>query len=860
MSKALVIVESPAKAKTIAKFLDSHFVVEASIGHIRDLPRKASEVPEAKKKEEWADLGVNVNSRFQPLYIIPDEKKEQVKRLRKAMENASVVYLATDEDREGESISWHLMEVLKPKVPVHRLVFHEITQSAIQHSLKNIREIDLNLVHAQETRRIVDRLFGYKVSPLLWTKLKKRNLSAGRVQSVALRMTVEREKARIGFKVADWWDLGGIFEHNKGRFEAKISRWQNKSIADGSSFDQKGKLKKDNVLILTKALVEEIIPHCMENSAIINSITNKKFVEKPAPPFITSTLQQEAIRKLRWTARKTMGVAQSLYENGWITYMRTDSVSLSEQAIKASRKQITEKYGKEFLPDKPRTYRSSTKNAQEAHEAIRPAGEAFKSTAEAFKKLKNDEARLYELIWKRTMASQMNNASGSRLRVTIAVGDAGFLTSGKSYSFHGFRRAYVEEYENPEQALKEQERNLPAINNGDSLKIIELKPKGHQTKPPPRLNEASLVKAMEEKGIGRPSTYASIIHNILSRGYIFKKKGALVPTFTAFVVIDLLKEHLDWLIDYDFTARMESVLDNIASGEEEQYQTLKRFYLGKTGLLKTLEKAYNNIDRSQSGFSIGKTKEGENIEVRCGRFGEFLQLGDVIAYLPNEAPPDEITVARAIEIIEEKKRGPKKLGVDKDSKKIIYLAKGPFGFYIQLGEPEEVPKKRGAGTRTIQPKRISLLKGMIPENVTLGDAIALLSLPRLLGADDVDDKNEQIIAATGRYGPYLRRGKETCSISDSQSILTISFDEAKKLLDSSTKTKGTSIIKELGESEGKNIQLKKGRYGPYVTNGKLNASLPKGVNPDSLDLKGAIELLNKKGNPTNKRRATRKKR
>ena len=519
MSKSLVIVESPAKAKTISKFLGDDFIVEASIGHIRDLPRNASEIPEKLKKEAWAKKGIDVENKFTPLYIIPSEKKEQVRRLRAALKGADCLYLATDEDREGESISWHLLEILKPKVPVHRLVFHEITKKAIRSALENVRSIDDDLVRAQETRRLVDRLYGYDVSPLLWKKLHKQKLSAGRVQSVALRLVVEREQERKRFVSADWWNIKANVHHEKGNFQAGLISWKGSKLASSASFDRNGQLKNSSLTVLDETLSGAIVDSIQGKSARVIDLEEKTFSEKPPPPFITSTLQQEAIRKLRWTAKQTMSVAQRLYENGWITYMRTDSVVLSSQAISAARNWVSKEYGENYIPQSPRIYRSSSKNAQEAHEAIRPAGEVFKSIAQAQSGLGTQEAKLYELIWKRTIASQMKNAMGNKVRMVLECGDANFSANGKSYTFQGFRKAYVEGALN---SVK-QDKILPPLVQGDEALLQELLPEGHRTQPPSRYNEASLVRALEERGIGRPSTYASILDNILSRGYIFKK-------------------------------------------------------------------------------------------------------------------------------------------------------------------------------------------------------------------------------------------------------------------------------------------------------------------------------------------------
>ncbi|MEC7987837.1 MAG: type I DNA topoisomerase [Myxococcota bacterium] len=852
MSKALVIVESPAKAKTISKFLGSDYIVEASIGHIRDLPRNASEIPEKVKKEDWSKVGVNVEKNFEPLYVIPSEKKEQVKKLRAALTKVETLYLATDEDREGESISWHLAEVLKPKVPVHRLVFHEITQSAINKALQNVRKINSNLVQAQETRRVVDRLYGYEVSPLLWKKLHKRKLSAGRVQSVALRLVVERERERKAFISAGWWSLSTDLNHKNGIFQANLVSWDGKKIATGAHFNSKGQLKNKGFLVLDEKRVTEIEEEIQNKSARVVSLETKNFTERPYAPFITSTLQQESIRKFRWTAKQTMSVAQRLYESGWITYMRTDSYSLSSQAVQASRNLIQQKYGASYLPKTARVFKKSSKNAQEAHEAIRPAGESFKSIEDAQRMLDSQEARLYELIWKRTIASQMENAKGQTVRGLFEVEKGVFSASGKSYTFDGFRRVYIEGAVSPVTSSK----ILPVMEKGDSLSLSSLKKEGHNTRPPARYNEASLVKSLEDKGIGRPSTYASIIGTIIGRGYIFKKSQALIPTFTAFVVISLLERHLDWLVDYAFTARMEATLDKIAHGDEEQLACLKRFYLGAEGLKKTLSHAEETISPNNVGIALGETEKGETVEIRCGKYGEYVQLGELYASIPEQLPPDELSLEKAMELIAEKQKGPTVLGEDPKTGKQVFLISGPYGYYVQLGEPEEVPKKRGKGTRTINPKRVSLLSTMSPDTMDLGVALRLLELPKVLGTVEENGETISVLAATGPYGPYLKKGKQNVSLPKGISLLDISLAEA---LDIFQKKAPKTIS--LGEHEGIEVWLKSGRYGPYISDGKTNAPIPKSVDADSLDLAAAVALLEAKKakGPSRRKTAAKKK-
>ena len=620
MGRPLVIVESPAKAKTIGKFLGGDFQVEASVGHIRDLPRNAGEIPASKKKQSWARLGVNVDAGFEPLYVVPAEKKAQVTKLRKALKGASELLLATDEDREGESISWHLLEVLKPKVPVRRLVFHEITPAAIQHALDTSRDVDLNLVRAQETRRIVDRLYGYEVSPLLWKKVRPQ-LSAGRVQSVAVRLVVERERERVAFEPASWWDLTGTFRTESGGLVAQLHTWEGKRLASGKDFDRQGKLKEGrDVVVLDEAAAKDMVANLQGETGVVSAVEEKPYKDRPAPPFTTSTLQQELNRKLRWTARRTMTVAQRLYENGWITYMRTDSTTLSDQAVSAARSLIREQYGAAYLPAKPRVYKRKAKGAQEAHEAIRPAGEVFRRPTDAQSELGADEARLYELIWKRTVACQMADATGRLLKVQVDLAPAAFVARGKTIDFPGFRRAYVEGSDDPATELSDKERLLPPVKRGDSAVAETLEAKGHVTQPPARLTEASLVKELEARGIGRPSTYASIIDTILRREYVFKKGSALVPTFTAFAVTALLERHLSWLVDYDFTARMEAQLDEIAVGKDESRACLDRFYRGGTGLKERLGLAQDQIDpREVCTIPMGSGPGGEEIAVRVSR-------------------------------------------------------------------------------------------------------------------------------------------------------------------------------------------------------------------------------------------------
>ncbi len=858
MGKNLVIVESPAKARTIEKYLGPGFRVEASVGHIRDLPRSAAEIPAARKKDSWARLGVNVEADFEPLYVVPAEKRDQVKMLKDALKDADVLYLATDEDREGESISWHLLEVLKPKVPVRRLVFHEITKEAIEGALKNPRDLDENLVRAQETRRIVDRLFGYEVSPLLWRKIRPQ-LSAGRVQSVAVRLVVERERDRLRFKSAGWWDVSGHFDAEGSPLEAELVRWKGLRVGSGRDFGEDGQLKPNlelgkDLLLFQEAEARAVVASLEGKPGVVSDIEEKPYSDRPAPPFTTSTLQQETNRKLRWTARHAMSVAQRLYENGWITYMRTDSTTLSNQAVTAARKLIEEQYGREYLHKSVRTYKSKAKNAQEAHEAIRPAGSTFRSLNEAKRELGADEGRLYELIWKRTVACQMADATGKYVTMTIDAGEGSFQARGKTIEFAGYRRAYVEGSDNPEAELADQERVLPSLALQARLAIASLEAKGHETRPPARLTEASLVRELEARGIGRPSTYASIIDTILRRSYVFKKSSALVPTFTAFAVTALLEQHLSWLVDYAFTAKMEDQLDDIALGSEDSLSYLQRFYMGQAGLRDRLAEATDQIDpRTVCTIPVGLAEDGTAIDVRVGRYGPFLSSGELRADIPEDLPPDELSIEKARALLAERKEGPKVLG-DHPSGQAVYLMNGRFGPYVQLGglEPDDegnlkpIPTK---GKSKEKPTRASLLRDMTPEELTLEMALQLLSLPRDLGPHP--ETAEPVLATNGRYGPYVTSSGSSRTIPEDQSVLSITLAQAVELLKTpARRARGPAPIREVGVDDrtGRKLTLMNGRFGPYVTDGETNASLPKGTGVDQLDVAQAVELIIKREN------------
>ena len=859
MPKHLVIVESPTKAKTLRRFLGDDYLVEATVGHVRDLPENASQIPAAYKKEKWARLGVNVDDDFAPLYVVSPEKKKHIAALRKKAKGVERIYLATDEDREGEAISWHVVELLKPKVPVERMVFHEITRQAIAAAVANTRAIDENLVQAQETRRIIDRLYGYEVSPILWRKIAPR-LSAGRVQSVAIRMVVEREQARMRFRNATYWDLAADFGTRGGaEFRARLVSLDGKRMATGRDFDaDTGRLKTADVRHVDEALAKSLTEGAKGAQFRVANAEQKPFTRSPYAPFTTSTLQQEGNRKLRFDARRTMRAAQRLYENGLITYMRTDSVNLSSEAVRMTREAIREKYGASALPSQPRVYRNKVKNAQEAHEAIRPAGDRIRSVPEVRRSLGDDEARLYELIWKRTMACQMRDAKGRRMVVDVAgrVGghDVVFRARGSVIDRPGFLRAYVEGSDDPEAALADKEVLLPPVSEGDDLDLRNVAPESHTTTPPARLTEATLVKALEESGIGRPSTYASIIDTIQRREYTFKKGSALVPTFTAFAVVALMTEHLTSLIDPRFTARMEDRLDAIARGEEETLAYLRDFYGGDRGLKQTLETKVEEIDpRSVCTIPLGVDENGETVVVRVGRYGPYLQRGDEQrASIAPQTPPDEVTVAKALELLATAARGDVPLGTHPDNGAPIFVKNGRFGPYVQLGaKTDDGPK----------PKMVSLLKGMAPESVTLETAIDLLRLPRPLGKDA---EGRLIEAGVGRYGPYVKREKDYRSLTATDNVLTVSLARALELLAQEKRGRRAAepikTFEKVEALEGRDVRLMKGRYGPYVTDGETNASLPRDhADPTTLTVEEAVELiLRRRANPSTKRRAKRK--
>jgi len=846
-TKSLVIVESPAKARTIGKYLGRGYTVEASIGHVRDLPQGAKQVPEKYRGEEWSHLGVNVDDNFSPVYIIPPGKSKQVTKLKKLLKESKDLYLATDEDREGEAISWHLQELLKPKVPVHRMVFHEITKEAIGEALSNPRKINDDLVRAQEARRIIDRLYGYEVSPLLWRKVRPK-LSAGRVQSVAVRLIVERERERMAFVPATYWDALATFVKSDGaEFQATLVSVDGRKIPTGKDFDAAdGKLKDSNLLQLDEAGAKELVERLLSAEFKVASLEDKPYTSKPSPPFTTSTLQQEANRKLGFTAKRTMGVAQSLYENGHITYMRTDSTSLAQVAIEAARDLVSSEYGNSYLPDKPRQYASKVKNAQEAHEAIRPAGHPFEKPEVLKAELGNDEYRLFELIWKRTVASQMVDSRGHRVSVGIEGAGALFQCGGRTIDFPGYLRAYVEGSDDPAAELADRETVLPQLTVDEVVSGKDIESKSHTTQPPARFTEASLTRELERLGIGRPSTYASIIDTILARNYVFKKGSALVPTWTAFAVSQLLKWHLPELVDYQFTAQLEDDLDAISRGEQDSVDYLSEFYFGKrgSGLKQLLKDKIEEIDARQiSSISIGKTedngKPGEEIVVRVGRYGPYVEQGERRASVPEDVPPDELNVEKAVELLNQAALADEPLGVCPETHKPVFLKVGRFGPYIQRGTPDDEEK----------PKNASLLKGMEPENIDLETALKLLSLPRDLGPDP--KSNDPVQAFNGRFGPYVKCGDETRSLPAEMSPIEITLEQALELLAQPKKSRRgfgskkepLKVFEDKSPVTEEQVQVLDGRYGPYVTDGTTNASLPKGSDPKELSFSEAIDLL-----------------
>ena len=887
--RRLVIVESPTKARKLASYLGPTYIVESSRGHIRDLPRAAADVPAKYKSEPWARLGVNVDADFEPLYIISPEKKSTVSELKGLLKGVDELYLATDGDREGEAIAWHLLETLKPNIPVKRMVFHEITEPAILEAAEHPRDLDIDLVDAQETRRILDRLYGYEVSPVLWKKVAPK-LSAGRVQSVATRIIVQRERDRMAFRSAAYWDIvaqldAGVSDPSAlpPTFTARLTSVDGQRVATGRDFDSLGQLRKaDEVVVLDEANATALAAGLRGAQLSVASVEEKPYTRRPYAPFMTSTLQQEAGRKLRFSSERTMSIAQRLYENGYITYMRTDSTTLSESAINAARTQARQLYGAEYVAPSPRQYTRKVKNAQEAHEAIRPAGETFATPDAVRRELDGDEFRLYELIWQRTVASQMADARGTTLSLRIAGTSTGtgtprevvFSASGRTITFPGFLKAYVETVDELAGGeADDEERRLPRLTQGQRVDAVELTPDGHATNPPARFTEASLVKALEELGIGRPSTYSSIIKTIQDRGYVHKKGSALVPSWVAFAVTGLLEQHFGRLVDYDFTAAMEDELDAIASGQERRTDWLNRFYFGGDhgvpdsvaragGLKKLVGVNLEGIDaREVNSIKLFDDEQGRPVYVRVGKNGPYLErmvTGDDGEPTPQRAnlndslTPDELTLEVAEQLFATPQEG-RVLGVDPETGHEIVAKDGRYGPYITeiLPPPEEddggAPSKKVKKPSGPKPRTGSLLRSMDLQTVTLEDALKLLSLPRVVGVDP--QTGEEITAQNGRYGPYLKRGNDSRSLTTEDQIFQITLDEALKIY-AEPKRRGRQSaaappVRELGTdpATGKQMVIKDGRFGPYVTDGETNASLRKGDDVLSITDERAAELL-----------------
>ncbi|WP_432561552.1 type I DNA topoisomerase [Kineococcus sp. SYSU DK003] len=893
--RRLVIVESPNKVKNISNYLGPGYVVEASVGHIRDLPQP-SQLPEDMKKGPFAKFAVDVEHGFEPYYVVDNDKKKKVSELKRALKDADELILATDRDREGEAIAWHLVQALEPRIPYRRMVFGEITREAIQQAVQELRDIDDRLVDAQETRRILDRLYGYELSPVLWRKVRA-GLSAGRVQSVATRLCVERERERMAFVAAGYADITGTFQpEGDSAFSAKLSSVQGKRVASGRDFDDTGRLKSAGVAHLDVAAAEAIVAGLAESDFAVRGVEEKPYTRRPAAPFITSTLQQEASRKLRLNARQTMRTAQGLYERGYITYMRTDSIQLSAQALAAARAQARELYGPEYVPDSPRNYTSKAKNAQEGHEAIRPAGENFRTPAQVSGELRGDEFRLYDLIWKRTVASQMHDARGTtatvRLGASTADGrDVEFSASGTIITFRGFLAAYEEgrDATRDDENTGDEDRRLPQVTAGDPLSARDLRADGHETTPPARYTEASLIKTLEEKGIGRPSTFQSIISTIVDRGYVWYKGSALVPSWLAFAVTRLLEEHFPKLVDYDFTAEMENDLDAISRGEAERVDWLTKFYFGADGPangavvtapqapdgpgdataeldgIKGLADDLGAIDARE----ISTVPIGEGIVLRVGRYGPYLEgpdaeTGELLkASVPEDIAPDEMTVERARELLTSQSDGDNVLGEDPETGRTIVARVGRYGPYVtELIEDDApataveeraeqaAPKKRAAKKAAkVKPRTGSLFKDMSVDTVTLEQALQLLSLPRVVGTDP--ENGDEITAQNGRYGPYLKKGTDSRSLETEDQIFSITLPEALAIYSQPKMRRGAVAkppLKELGPDpeSGSPIVIKDGRFGPYATDGTTNATLRKDDDPETVTLERAAELLAEK--------------
>jgi DNA topoisomerase I len=844
--KSLVIVESPTKTKTIKKYLPKGYVVDSSMGHIRDLPSSAKEIPAKYKKESWSNLGINVDDRYSPLYVVPADKKKIVKKLKDLLKDSDELILATDEDREGEAISWHLTELLSPKIPVKRMVFREITKEAIQKALDNFRDIDMNLVHAQETRRILDRLAGYTISPLLWKKIAP-GLSAGRVQSVAVRFLVERERERMKFKSGTYFDLKATVSKEKSgdRFTADLSHLNGKRLASGKDFDENtGKLKKpDSVVLLDEKASADLRDLLNEADWAVSSVEIKTQKRNPSAPFITSTLQQEANRKFGFSARDTMSIAQKLYENGLITYMRTDSTTLSGQAINAARTAVEKQYGEEYLFERVRNFGKS-KAAQEAHEAIRPAGSSFIHPEKTG--LSGREFKLYDLIWKRTIATQMAEAELEFTNATITASkngtEADFKTTGKKILFPGFFRAYVEGSDDPEAALENQEIYLPDLKEGEAVDLHDLESISHETKPPARFTEATLVKELEKRGVGRPSTYASIISTIQDRGYARSDGKTLIPTYTAFAVTELLEEHFPHVVDSAFTSRLEDKLDEIASGKYDPVKYLDEYYKGDEGLKAQVDEQEDKIDPQKAKVLNLPIEDLNGMQVHVGKFGPYVKTEsngeEITTSLPVDLDPGELNAKMIRELLVAEKEGPKSLGTHPENGEPIFVLSGRFGPYVQLGEVTEENKK---------PKRVSLLKGMKPEDVDLDTALSLLSLPRELG--NHPETGKVIKAGVGRYGPFVVHDGTFKSLKKDDNVLTVDLNRAVELLKEKSKSRASSAIADLGNhpETDQPIKVMDGRYGPYIKYGKKNISLPKGTDPEKFSMGDAVRLIDEKG-------------
>ena len=879
MPKSLVIVESPAKARTIAGFLGDGFTVDSSVGHIRDLPT-SSELPESYKHEPWASYGINVFDGFKPVYVVAAEKKKKVAELKRLMRDADELFLATDEDREGEAIAWHLLEVLNPPpdMPVKRMVFHEITPAAIAEAIANPRQIDRRLVDAQETRRILDRLYGWDVTSVV-RRVVSHGASAGRVQSVAVRIVVDRERERMAFVTAGYWSIEAELSRTDGDqrpFTAALVSLDGARVATGRDFDATGAAKAGTV-VLDEAGAATVADELRVAAVAVRSVERKPYRRRPAAPFITSTLQQEAGSKLRYSAQRTMRAAQALYEQGFITYMRTDSTTLSATALTAARNEIVSRYGAENLPSEPRMYAKKVKNAQEAHEAIRPAGEQFRHPDEVERLVNADMASVYRLVWQRTIASQMIDATGETVSVRMGAAlssgrDAELGTSGTVITHPGFRLAYVEESAESD-TDDDQQRQLPAMAEGDVLGVGEVTAEGHSTQPPARFTEATLIKRLEELGVGRPSTYASIMNTILDRGYVWKKGTALVPTWTAFAVVKLMEERFTSLVDYAFTARMEEDLDAIANGEEEMVPWLSRFYWGSDGPippggpagggsgLHALVENLPGLDvRELNAFPIGVDADGQPVEARSGKYGPFVSRGEDTAPVPEDLPPDELTLDKALELLSAPREG-RVLGVDPQTGLNVYARAGRFGPYVQLGELVDGAKEK--------PRTSSLFARMALDTVTFDEALALLSLPREVGVDP--DDGGVVTALNGRYGPYLQQvlpdgSTDTRSIDDEDLLLTIDLDGVRAAFAQPKRRRGQAApkppLRELGNDpvSGRPMVIKEGRWGPYVTDGETNASLRTGDDPASMTDERAAELLGDRRarGPATKKKAAKK--